>query len=90
VKVGDRFRTQHTLGGANAAALCAAGSERAKEADRAGLGMVYRSADPAVDPSAVDVFAAALTENRPVFVPRATSTARIGAPAFIRGILAVR
>jgi hypothetical protein len=84
VKVGDRFSTQHTLGGANAAALCAAGSEHAKEANRAGL--VYRSADPAVDPSAVDVFAADLTENRPVFVPRAISTARIGAPACIHGI----
>lgn len=87
MKVGDRFSTQHTLGGAITAALYAAGSEHAKETDRAGSGMVYRSADPAVDPSvAVDVFAADLTENCPVFVPRATSTARIGTQAFIRGI----
>jgi hypothetical protein len=78
---------QHTRAGAIAAALYAAGSERAKETDRAGSGMVYRSAHAAVDPSvAVDVFAADLTENRSVFVPLATSTARIGTQAFIRGI----
>lgn len=70
MKVGDRFSTQDTLGGAIAAALCAAGSEHAKEADRAGSGMVYRSAHAAVDPSvAVDVFAADPTENRPDFYP---------------------
>ena len=70
MKAGDRFSTQHTLGGAIAAALCAAGSEHAQETDRAGSGMVYRSAHIAVDPSvAVDVFAAYLTENRPVFCP---------------------
>ena len=86
MKVGDRYSMQHTRAGAIAAALYAAGSEHAKEADRAGLGMVYRSADPAVDPSAVDVFAADLTENLWVFVPLATSTARIGTQAFIRGI----
>jgi hypothetical protein len=87
VKVGERFSTQDTLGGAIAAALCAAGSEHAKESDQAGSGMVDRSADAAVDPSlAVDVFAAELTEIRPVFVPRATSTARFGAQAVIRGI----
>jgi hypothetical protein len=67
--------------------LCAAGSEHAKETDRAGSGMVYYSAHVAVDPSvAVDVFAADLTEDGPVFLPRATSTARIGAQAFIRRI----
>jgi hypothetical protein len=77
VKVGERFSTQDTLGGAIAAALCAAGSQHVNETDRAGSGMVYRSAHAAVDPSvAVDVFAADPTENRPVFVPRATSTAR--------------
>ena len=69
MKVGDRFSAQSTLGGAIAAALCAAGSEHAKETDRAGSGMVYRSAHAAVDPAVVDVFAANLTENRPVFCP---------------------
>ena len=87
MKVGDRFSAQSTLGGAIAAALCAAGSEHANETDRAGSGMVYRSAHAAVDPSmAVDVFAADLTENLWVFVPLATSIARIGTQAFIRGI----
>jgi len=87
VKVCDRFSTQHTLLGAIAAALCAAGFEHAKDTDRAGSGMVHRSAHTAVDPSvAVDVFAADRTENRPVFCPPATSTARIGTQAFIRGI----
>jgi hypothetical protein len=43
VKVGERFSTQQTLGGAIAAALCAAGSEH--------------------------VFAADLTENRPLLCP---------------------
>ena len=70
MKVGDRFSTQHTLEGAIAAALCAAGSEHAKETDRAGSGVVYRSANAGVDSSvAFDVFAADLTENRPVFGP---------------------
>jgi len=87
VKVADRYSMQHTRAGAIAAALYAAGSERAKETDRAGSGMVYRSAHAAVDPSmAVDVFAADLTENLSVFVPLATSIARIGTQAFIRGI----
>ena len=70
MNVGDRFSTQHTLWGAIAAALCAAGSEHAKETDRAGSGMVCRSAHAGVDSSvAFDVFAADLTENRPVCCP---------------------